>query len=82
MTSKTVISRLLTRVQMTEADQSMRNKYDQVRDFTSPASHDITHWSILPPEDRIADEVWRTTVCGRPGYNHVDILKAMNLSGV
>ena len=55
------------------------SQWDQVDDFKWLKAEHSPNWSILPPEERVVDEVWRDVVPGGPGWSLDDILKATNV---
>lgn len=57
------------------------NLYDQVDDFKWLKSEPSPNWKVLPPAERVPEEVWREVVPGGPGLGVDDILKGVGLSG-
>ncbi|KAI4136140.1 MAG: hypothetical protein LQ347_000069 [Umbilicaria vellea] len=55
------------------------NQWDQVDDFRWLKMEHSPNWSVLPPEERVVDEVWRDIVPGGPGWSLDDVLKATNV---
>lgn len=54
-------------IQMTEAEKSRENQWDQVDDFKWLKVGQSPHWEILPEELRLDEHAWTKTVPGRPG---------------
>ena len=55
------------------------NQWDQVDDFKWLKATHSPNWSILPPEDSVANEVWRDIVPG-PSWSLEDILRATRVT--
>jgi tubulin-specific chaperone C len=53
--------------------------YDQVDDFKWLKSEPSPNWSVLPPSERVPEEVWREVVPGGPGWGVDDILKSVGI---
>jgi tubulin-specific chaperone C len=56
-----------------------KNMYDQVDDFKWLKSEPSPNWSVLPPSERVPEEVWREVVPGGPGWGVDDILKSVGI---
>lgn len=69
----------LPRAYMTAHDEPADNKWAQVDDFKWLRSEQSPHWRELPPEERIADDVWRDVVPGGPDLGVEDILRAVRV---
>lgn len=65
--------------QTADADKETPNQYTQVDDFKWLKVEASPNWSILAPESRVDDEVWRTVVPGQAGVGPADILKAAHV---
>ncbi|EFQ27522.1 tubulin binding cofactor C [Colletotrichum graminicola] len=57
-----------------------KNQWDQVDDFKWLKSEPSPNWSILPEEQRLADEIWTKVVPGERGKDLHDILEAVGVS--
>ncbi|KAI1172061.1 tubulin-specific chaperone C [Nemania sp. FL0916] len=64
---------------MNESTAPEANQWDQVDDFKWLKDVASPNWSILAEERRVKDEVWRDTVCGKPGMNTDDILRELGI---
>lgn len=53
--------------------------WSQVDDFKWLKQEASPNWSLLPPEDIVADEAWREVVPGGPGWSLDDILRAVKV---
>jgi len=67
----------LPQTYITEENAQNPNQWDQVDDFKWLKSEPSPHWSVLPPEQRIKDDVWKDVVPGGPGLGLDEILKAV-----
>ncbi|KAK1705133.1 tubulin binding cofactor C [Colletotrichum lupini] len=56
-----------------------KNQWDQVDDFKWLKSEPSPNWSILPEEQRLAEEIWTKVVPGERGKDLHDILKAVGV---
>ncbi|KZL80403.1 tubulin binding cofactor c [Colletotrichum incanum] len=61
-------------------EDPVKNQWDQVDDFKWLKSEPSPNWSILPEEQRLADEIWTKVVPGERGKDLHDILKAVGVS--
>lgn len=66
--------------QTTVQDDLSKNQWDQVNDFNWPTAGQSPNWSTLPEEERLPDDIWRTTVPGSPGESFEDILKKVGIA--
>lgn len=64
---------------ITKENAETQNQWDQVDDFKWLKSEPSPHWSVLPPEQRIKDSVWKDVVPGGPGLGLDEILKAVTV---
>lgn len=64
----------------TVQDDLSKNQWDQVNDFNWPTAGQSPNWSTLPEEERLPDDIWRTTVPGSPGESFEDILKKVGIA--
>ncbi|KAI8214049.1 hypothetical protein K4K54_001230, partial [Colletotrichum sp. SAR 10_86] len=60
-------------------EDPVKNQWDQVDDFKWLKSEPSPNWSVLPEEERLADEIWTKTVPGEKGKDLHDILKAVGI---
>ncbi|KZL78816.1 tubulin-specific chaperone C (tubulin binding cofactor C) [Colletotrichum tofieldiae] len=61
-------------------EDPVKNQWDQVDDFKWLKSEPSPNWSILPEEQRLADEIWTKVVPGERGKDLHDILRAVGVS--
>jgi len=61
-------------------EDPVKNQWDQVDDFKWLKSEPSPNWSILPEEQRLADEIWTKVVPGERGKDLHDILDAVGVS--
>jgi len=64
---------------LAEGEQGAENQWDQVDDFKWLKSEPSPNWQVMKPEDRLAEEVWRDEVPGRPGKGVEDVLEAVGM---
>ncbi|KZF24547.1 TBCC-domain-containing protein [Xylona heveae TC161] len=67
---------------ITDSLKSIPNQWDQVDDFKWIKSEPSPHWSVIPSEKRIPENIWTEAVPGGPGHKLDDILKATIGQGV
>ncbi|KAI8232620.1 Tubulin-specific chaperone C [Colletotrichum sp. SAR 10_77] len=60
-------------------EDPVKNQWDQVDDFKWLKSEPSPNWSVLPEEERLAEEIWTKTVPGEKGKDLHDILKAVGI---
>ncbi|KAJ0348790.1 hypothetical protein COL154_006482 [Colletotrichum chrysophilum] len=60
-------------------EHPVKNQWDQVDDFKWLKSEPSPNWSVLPEEERLAEEIWTKTVPGEKGKDLHDILKAVGI---
>ncbi|TDZ46862.1 Tubulin-specific chaperone C [Colletotrichum trifolii] len=60
-------------------EDPVKNQWDQVDDFKWLKSEPSPNWSVLPEEERLANEIWTKTVPGERGKDLHDILKAVGI---
>jgi len=65
---------------MTESDQKVDNKFDQVEDFKWLKPEQNPNWSILEPSSRVKDDLWTQAVPGKAGKGPHDILRALGIN--
>ncbi|KAF9872784.1 tubulin binding cofactor C [Colletotrichum karsti] len=56
-----------------------KNQWDQVDDFKWLKSEPSPNWSVLPEQERLAEEIWTKTVPGERGKDLHDILRAVGV---
>lgn len=61
---------------MLKSDQEApTNQWDQVDDFKWLKAEASPNWSVLPEDQRVAEDVWTNVVRGNPSYSTDDILR-------
>ncbi|CCC09662.1 hypothetical protein SMACR_03695 [Sordaria macrospora] len=55
------------------------NMWDQVDDFKWLKAEHSPNWSVLPEEQRIAEDIWKDKVPGYPGAGLDDILRTVGI---
>ncbi|KAK3321558.1 tubulin binding cofactor C-domain-containing protein [Apodospora peruviana] len=63
----------------TDKEKEETNQWDQVDDFKWLKAEHSPNWSVLPENERIQDDVWKTTVPGAPGLDVTDILRKIGV---
>ncbi|KAI0475550.1 TBCC-domain-containing protein [Xylariaceae sp. FL0804] len=58
------------------------NQWDQVDDFRWLKTEPSPNWRVLPPAERVPEDVWANVVCGTPSMSTVDILRRVGVSGL
>lgn len=66
-------------VQLTEADKSTENQWDQVDDFKWLKTTPSPNWTTLSEAQRLDDEVWTKIVPGKPGVSVEEILNKVGI---
>lgn len=62
---------------VTDNTTRVKNMWDQVDDFKWLKAEASPHWSVLPEEERVGENVWREVVPGGPGKGVEQILRAV-----
>jgi hypothetical protein len=65
--------------QLTEADKSTENQWDQVDDFKWLKTTQSPNWITLSEAQRLDDEVWTKIVQGNPGVSVEGILSKVGI---
>ncbi|TRX90615.1 hypothetical protein FHL15_008588 [Xylaria flabelliformis] len=55
------------------------NQWDQVDDFKWLKDTHSPHWGVLAESERILDDVWKNTVCGKASMSTDDILRELKI---
>lgn len=66
-------------VQLTEADKSTENQWDQVDDFKWLKTTQSPNWTTLSEAQRLDEEVWTKIVPGKPGVSVEGILSKVGI---
>lgn len=61
-------------------DDPSKNQWDQVDDFKWLKAEKSPNWSVLPEEERLAEDVWTKSVPGEQGKDMHDILKTVGIA--
>lgn len=64
---------------MSEADQQIENKWNQVNDFHWLRAEPSPHWSMIPETERIKKHTWNQVMAGTLNHGLDDILKAVGI---
>ncbi|KAF2007939.1 TBCC-domain-containing protein [Amniculicola lignicola CBS 123094] len=59
---------------------SLQNQWDQIDDFKWLKSEPSPHFSILPPSDRVTEQVWKDVVPGDHSVGLDDVLRAVSVN--
>ncbi|OCL04483.1 TBCC-domain-containing protein [Glonium stellatum] len=70
----------LPEVYITKEHIQTQNQWSQVDDFKWLKSEPSPHWSVLPPEQKIRDGIWKDVVPGGPGLGVDEILQAVAIA--
>jgi hypothetical protein len=74
-----ILTRGVYDTQTTEEDDPTKNQWDQVDDFKWLKTEHSPNWSILPEDERVAEELWKGCVPGGPGVGVDDIFKKLGV---
>lgn len=66
-------------IQLTEADKSIENQWDQVDDFKWLKTTQSPNWTTLSEVQRLDDEVWTRIVSGKSGVSVEQILTKVGI---
>ncbi|KAK2003964.1 tubulin binding cofactor C [Colletotrichum falcatum] len=61
-------------------EDPVKNQWDHVDDFKWLKSEPSPNWSVLPEEQRLADDIWTKVLPGERGKDLHDILEAVGVS--
>ncbi|KAK4447715.1 tubulin binding cofactor C-domain-containing protein [Podospora aff. communis PSN243] len=64
---------------LAESDKPEDNQWDQVDDFKWLKTEQSPNWSVMPEEDRVGVDFWKTTVRGLSTDSVLDILRKAGL---
>ncbi|KAI0471382.1 tubulin binding cofactor C-domain-containing protein [Xylaria cf. heliscus] len=77
--SQVAFAPLPTFYKANESTTPETNQWDQVDDFKWLKDTPSPNWSVLADDDRILDDVWRNTVCGKASMSTDDILRELRI---
>lgn len=69
----------LPQAYMLENDKQVENKWSDVDDFKWLRGEQSPHWSVLAPEKRVAEQVWRVIALDGPKTSVQNALDAVNM---
>jgi hypothetical protein len=67
------------KTQLAESDKPEDSQWNQVDDFKWLKAEQSPNWSVMPEEDRVGVDFWKTTVRGLSTDSVLDILRKAGL---